>query len=82
MTRILTKHIATMTEMREPHKVLERAGGHPVAVMRNSKLVGHFVPAERVPKTEPRHATREELEVALAETAEMAAPVLEYLEDE
>ena len=44
MTKLLTKHIATMTEMREPHKVLERSGGEPVAVLRNSALVGYFVP--------------------------------------
>ena len=48
MTKLLTKHIATMTEMREPHKVLERSGGEPVAVLRNSALVGYFVPAEAV----------------------------------
>ena len=29
MTRLLTPNIATMTEMREPHKVLERAKGQP-----------------------------------------------------
>jgi len=26
-----------MTEMREPHKVLERSGGKPVSIMKNSK---------------------------------------------
>ncbi len=27
MTRLLTPHIASMTEMREPHKVIERSNG-------------------------------------------------------
>lgn len=36
MARILTTRIATMTEMREPHKVLAASGGKPVAVMKNS----------------------------------------------
>ncbi len=31
MTRLLTPHIATMTELREPAKVFERSGGKPVA---------------------------------------------------
>jgi antitoxin StbD len=35
MAKLLTSHIATMTEMREPHKVLERSGGKPVAVLKN-----------------------------------------------
>ena len=30
MTRLLTPKITTMTELREPHKVFERAGGKPV----------------------------------------------------
>ena len=46
MTRLLTPHIATMTELREPHKVLERAGGKPVAILRKSEVVAYFIPAE------------------------------------
>ena len=34
MTRLLTRHIATMTELREPHKVIARAGGKPVAILK------------------------------------------------
>lgn len=61
MTKLLTPHIATMTEMREPHKVLERSGGNPVAVLKNSALVGYFIPAEAVQETESRIATRDEV---------------------
>ena len=61
MTKLLTSHIATMTEMREPHKVLERSGGKPVAVLKNSALVGYFVPAEAVQQIESRITTREEV---------------------
>ena len=46
MTRLLTTEIATMTELREPQKVLDRAKGRPVAIMKNSKLVAYLVPAE------------------------------------
>ena len=35
MATLLTRNIASMTEMREPHKVLEKSGGEPVAVLRN-----------------------------------------------
>ena len=78
MTRILTNHIATMTEMREPQKVLDRAGGKPVAVMKNSRCVGYFVPAEDNP---PRYATLEEVMESLERTREQAQPVLDYLKD-
>jgi len=82
MTRLLTNHIATMTEMREPQKVLDRAGGKPVAVMKNSKLVGYFVPAEAVPEPgEHRFATMDEVLAVLERTQENAQPVLDYLKD-
>lgn len=82
MTRLLTTHIATMTEMREPQKVLDRAQGNPVAVMKNSRLVGYFVPAEAV--AEPgghRVATLEEVMAHLRETRAEVQPVLDYLRD-
>ena len=82
MTRLLTNQIATMTEMREPQKVLDRAGGKPVAVLKNSKVVGYFVPADAVKDPgEHRYATMEELQAALDATRENAAPILEYLRD-
>lgn len=82
MTRLLTTEIATMTEMREPQKVLDRAKGRPVAVMKNSRLVGYFVPAEAVAAPgEHRFATREELMAVLERTRENAQPILEYLRD-
>ena len=81
MTRLLTQHIASMTEMREPHKVLERSGGKPVAVLKNSALVGYFVPAEAVEGIQHRYATREEVMESLRRTRARVQPVLDYLRD-
>ncbi|KIN78023.1 MULTISPECIES: hypothetical protein [Sulfitobacter] len=81
MTRILTNHIATMTEMREPHKVLERSGGKPVAIMKNSKCVGYFVPAEATLQEEPRYATLDEVMQSIARRKSVNQPVLDYLKD-
>lgn len=80
MTRLLTNHIATMTELREPHKVLERSGGKPVAILKNSALVGYLVPAEAT-EVEHRVATREEVMESLRRTRDRAQPVLDYLRD-
>jgi len=82
MTRLLTTEIATMTEMREPQKVLDRAKGRPVAVMKNSRLVGYFVPAEAV--AEPgaqRVAAIDEVMAVLRDTRKDVQPVLDYLRD-
>ncbi|MEY8120399.1 hypothetical protein AB9F26_19470 [Falsihalocynthiibacter sp. BN13B15] len=81
MTKLLTPHIATMTEMREPHKVLERSGGNPVAVLKNSALVGYFVPAEAVQETDSRVATRDEVLGSLKRRKDVNQPVLDYLKD-
>ena len=40
MTRLHTNQISRLTELREPQKVLDRAGGKPVAIMKNSRCVG------------------------------------------
>ena len=50
MKRLLTRNVCTMTELREPQKVFDRAGGEPVAIMKNSRCVGYLVPEEWVTK--------------------------------
>jgi len=81
MTRLLTPHICTMTELREPHKVLERAGGQPVAILRNSALVGYLVPAEAVSDDQHRTATLDDVMDSLHRRRAINQPVLDYLRD-
>ena len=81
MTRLLTNHIATMTELREPHKVLERSGGKPVAILRNSALVGYLVP-EAAAGLDQHHLMDDAvLDRLLADTQSEVQPVLDYLRD-
>ena len=81
MTTQLTRNIATMTEMREPHKVLKRSGGEPVAILRNSALVGYFVPAEAISNEQHRSASIEEIRHSLKSRKSITRPVLDYLKD-
>lgn len=82
MTRLLTNHIVTMTELREPQKVLDRANGKPVAVMKNSKLVGYFVPVENIPGPDDFvEATLEEVLESVRRRRKVNQPVLDYLKD-
>ena len=81
MTRLHSNHICTMTELREPQKVLDRAAGKPVAIMKNSRCVGYLVPEEATLQGEPRYATMDEVLQAIHDTHEQSAPVLEYLRD-
>lgn len=82
MTRLLTNHIATMTEMREPHKVLERANGKPVAILRNSAVVGYLVPAEAAHGLEGHtYASLADVTDYLDRSRAATQPVLDYLKD-
>jgi len=81
MTRLATPNICTMTELREPQKVFDRANGQPVAILKNSALVGYLVPAEAVDQTEHRVATLEEVMEVLNNRRDINQPVLDYLRD-
>lgn len=81
MTRLATPQICTMTELREPQKVLDRANGKPVAILKNSALVGYLVPAEAVAEVSHRPATPEEVRASMERRREVNRPVLDYLKD-
>ncbi len=81
MTRLATRNICTMTELREPQKVLDRANGEPVAILKNSQLVGYLIPAEAMPEISTREATKEEVMDSLARSRARVQPVLGYLRD-
>ena len=81
MKRLYTNQICTMTELREPQKVFDRAGGKPVAVMKNSRCVGYLVPEDAVADQEPRYATMDEVMNSIEKRREVNQPVLDYLKD-
>ncbi|AKO96194.1 MAG: hypothetical protein RID15_01755 [Marinovum algicola] len=81
VTRLHTRNICTMTELREPQKVFDRAGGEPVAIMKNSKCVGYLVPEEATLDGEPRFASMDEVKSYIAKSRPRVQPVLDYLKD-
>lgn len=81
MARLHTNQICTMTELREPQKVLDRANGKPVAIMKNSRCVGYLVPEEATLDGAPRYASMEEVLEYVKSSRESVQPVLDYLKD-
>ena len=81
MTDIGTTRICTMTELREPQKVLDRSGGKPVAILKNSQLVGYLVPADAVGLEAHVPLSMDVLKTILRETRAEVQPVLDYLKD-
>ena len=84
MTHLNTPKICSMTELREPQKVFDKANGKPVAILKNSALVGYLVPVAAVTAVENQHRralTMEELRTYLEASRERVQPVLDYLRD-
>ncbi len=81
MTRLATPQICTMTELREPQKVFDRANGQPVAILKNSALVGYLVPAEAVEVDSGVPICMDALRAYLKSTQSAVQPVLDYLKD-
>lgn len=81
MERLLTHKTVSLTELRDPAKVLEKAGSSPVAVLNRNKVVGYFVPNSAVERLEFEPATEAEVLSALSQAKPEMQPVLAYLRD-
>lgn len=81
METLLTTKTISVTELREPKKVIDKAGSQPVAVLNRSNVVGYFIPASAVEKLDFRAAETDELMAALDELDDKALAVNNYLKD-
>jgi antitoxin StbD len=81
MEHLLTHKTVSLTELRDPAKVLEKAGSTPVAVLNRNKVVGYFVPQSVVEPLEFEAATTEEVLGAIQKSWDEMQPVLNYLKD-
>lgn len=81
MEHLLTHKTVSLTELRDPAKVLEQAGSSPVAVLNRNKVVGYFVPVAAVDTLSFEPVDRAELLAALSLADEEMSPVLDYLKD-
>jgi len=68
-----------MTEMRELHKVLAKSNGKPVAILKNSQVVGYFVPDEATDQIETSLASKEDVLAGIKRRKKVNQPVLDYL---
>jgi hypothetical protein len=48
MQNLLTNKTASLTELRNPKKVIKQARGKPIAILNRDHLEGYFVPASAV----------------------------------
>ena len=81
MENLLTNKIASLTELRDPKKVIDKAGDKPVAIVNRNKLEGYFVPASAVNKIDFKPADHDEVMKVAKEVIHKNKKVLDYLKD-
>lgn len=81
METLLTKKTISVTELREPKKVIDKAGSQPVAVLNRSNVVGYFVPVSAVEKLDFTAVSDKDLDDLLGALDEDTLAVNEYLQD-
>ena len=78
--KIKATKTASLTDLRDPMKVIEAAGDDPVAIMNRNKVIGYFVPESRT-NVSYSYLSQEEFEKLLPTVLKKAKPVLDYLKD-
>ncbi len=81
MQNLLTNKTASLTELRNPKKVIKQAGGKPVAILNRDRLEGYFVPASAVEKLSFAAAEPGEAAAEFKNRKKKLAATLEYLKD-
>ena len=81
MENLLTNKTASLTELRDPKKVIEKAGGKPVAIFNRNQLEGYFVPAAAVGKLDFESVHHDEVVITLNQRKAKLQPTLDYLKD-
>ena len=81
MQNLLTNKTASLTELRDPKKVIQNARGKPVAILNRNQLEGYFVPASAVEKLNFEAANAGEAIAAFKKRKAHLQPVLDYLKD-
>lgn len=81
MQRILAHKTVSLTELRDPAKVLTQAGSSTVAVLNRNHVVGYFVPKAAVDQVKFEYAGKAEVLGMLKQSRNEVEPILDYLKD-
>jgi antitoxin StbD len=81
MEVLLTQLTASLTELREPNKVIAKAGNQPVAILNRNEAIGYFVPKSALSDVEVSVASDIQIESFLEQELPKIDHVLEYLKD-
>lgn len=81
MEVLLTSLTASLTELREPNKVIAKAGNQPVAILNRNEAIGYFVPKSAIADVEVVQASSKQVADFLQKDLTKIEHVLDYLKD-
>ena len=81
MENLLTPLTASLTELREPNKVIAKAGNQPVAILNRNEAIGYFVPKSAVADIEIKLASNDQVKAFHKNKLPKIEHVLDYLKD-
>ena len=81
MEVLLTSLTASLTELREPNKVIAKAGNQPVAILNRNEAIGYFVPKSAVTEITVVEASNQQVTEFLQKKLPKIEHVLDYLKD-
>ncbi len=81
MQKILATKTASLTDLRDPMKVIEAAGNERVAILNRDTIVAYLVPPSHVKEPAFEYAPREDVKKIVVELKKTHGHVLEYLKD-
>lgn len=81
MEKVLANKTTSLTELREPEKVLAKAGNSPVAILNHSDVVSYFAPKSAMDDTTLSFATKESKQETLEQCLADNKDLIDYLRD-
>jgi antitoxin StbD len=81
MENLLTTLTASLTELREPSKVIAKAGNQPVAILNRNEAIGYFVPKSALVDIEIFTSSKEQLDDFVQNKIQDISHILDYLKD-
>ena len=81
MENLLTSLTASLTELREPNKVIARAGNQPVAILNRNEAIGYFVPKSAVVDIQLDPASKDQVSAFIKTKLAKIDHVIDYLKD-
>ncbi len=81
MQKILATKTASLTDLRDPMKVIEAAGNDRVAILNRDKVIAYLVPASHIEEPAIEYVGDAEVKEIVNEIKESHSHVREYLKD-